>query len=129
MRRPDNHNARVVPASRKNAGVRVTLLWAAETNAVAVLVRNHSTSDQFELVVEPEDNPIQTRRTMSTSVSPTPSTQHEREQLQRADATTASISERENREIETANASGNTPVVVIHGLWLLPSSWTNWAAR
>jgi pimeloyl-ACP methyl ester carboxylesterase len=39
-----------------------------------------------------------------------------------------SISERENREIEAANASGNTPVVFIHGLWLLPSSWANWAA-
>jgi hypothetical protein len=30
----------------------------------------------------------------------------------------ASISERENREIEVANASGNTPVVFIHGLSL-----------
>src|SRR6187549_1055521 len=39
----------------------------------------------------------------------------------------ASVSERENREIEAANASGNTPVVFIHGLWLLPSSWANWA--
>jgi pimeloyl-ACP methyl ester carboxylesterase len=39
----------------------------------------------------------------------------------------ASISERENREIEAANASGRTPVVFIHGLWLLPSSWANWA--
>jgi pimeloyl-ACP methyl ester carboxylesterase len=39
----------------------------------------------------------------------------------------ASISEREQREIEAANASGNTPVVLIHGLWLLPSSWANWA--
>jgi len=39
----------------------------------------------------------------------------------------ASISERENREIEAANASGNTPVVFIHGLWVLPSSWANWA--
>src|SRR5499426_169172 len=38
-----------------------------------------------------------------------------------------SISEREKREIETANASGSTPVVFIHGLWLLPSSWANWA--
>ena len=35
----------------------------------------------------------------------------------------ASISERESREIEAANASGTTPVVFIHGLWLLPSSW------
>src|SRR5262249_15665843 len=42
-------------------------------------------------------------------------------------ATPASTSERENREIEAANASGNTPVVFIHGLWLLPSSWANWA--
>ena len=39
----------------------------------------------------------------------------------------ASMSERESREIEAANASGTTPVVFIHGLWLLPSSWDNWA--
>jgi pimeloyl-ACP methyl ester carboxylesterase len=38
----------------------------------------------------------------------------------------ASISEREHREIEAANASGKTPVVFIHGLWLLPGSWANW---
>jgi pimeloyl-ACP methyl ester carboxylesterase len=37
-----------------------------------------------------------------------------------------SISEREQKEIDAANASGNTPVVFIHGLWLLPSSWANW---
>ena len=39
----------------------------------------------------------------------------------------ASVSEREKREIESANASGATPVIFIHGLWLLPSSWANWA--
>jgi non-heme chloroperoxidase len=39
----------------------------------------------------------------------------------------ASISERESREIEAASASGTTPVVFIHGLWLLPGSWANWA--
>ena len=39
----------------------------------------------------------------------------------------ASISERENREIEAANAAGSTPVVFVHGLWVLPSSWANWA--
>jgi pimeloyl-ACP methyl ester carboxylesterase len=38
----------------------------------------------------------------------------------------ASISEREHHEIEAANASGARPVVFIHGLWLLPSSWANW---
>ena len=39
----------------------------------------------------------------------------------------ASITEREQGQIDEANASGNTPVVFIHGLWLLPSSWDNWA--
>ena len=39
----------------------------------------------------------------------------------------SSISEREYQEIEAANASGRTPVVFIHGLWLLPSSWADWA--
>jgi non-heme chloroperoxidase len=29
--------------------------------------------------------------------------------------------------VEAANASGNPPVVFIHGLWLLPSSWNRWA--
>src|SRR5262249_52680665 len=38
----------------------------------------------------------------------------------------SSISKREAREIEVANASGKTPVVLIHGLWVLPSSWANW---
>jgi pimeloyl-ACP methyl ester carboxylesterase len=37
------------------------------------------------------------------------------------------ISAREQAQIEQANASGKTPVVFIHGLWLLPSSWDNWA--
>jgi hypothetical protein len=58
MRGSDNHKPRVVLASRKNAGIRVTLLWAADTDTIAVLVRDDSTSDQFELVVEPEDNPM-----------------------------------------------------------------------
>src|SRR6476646_7694526 len=31
-------------------------------------------------------------------------------------------------EIDQANATGRTPVVFIHGLWLLPSSWDRWAA-
>jgi pimeloyl-ACP methyl ester carboxylesterase len=36
------------------------------------------------------------------------------------------ISDREARQIEQATSSGRTPVVFIHGLWLLPSSWNNW---
>src|SRR5919201_3166800 len=38
----------------------------------------------------------------------------------------AGISEREARQVEKANSSGNTPIVLIHGLWVLPSSWNNW---
>src|SRR3954447_17362642 len=37
------------------------------------------------------------------------------------------ITERESRQVEQANRSGRTPVVFIHGLWLLPSSWDKWA--
>jgi non-heme chloroperoxidase len=40
---------------------------------------------------------------------------------------TMTSSERETRQVEQANASGLTPVVFIHGLWLLPSSWDRWA--
>jgi pimeloyl-ACP methyl ester carboxylesterase len=36
------------------------------------------------------------------------------------------ITEREQEEIDAANRSGSTPVVFIHGLWLLPSSWDRW---
>ena len=38
-----------------------------------------------------------------------------------------SITEHEAEQVERANASGRTPVVFIHGLWLLPSSWDRWA--
>jgi pimeloyl-ACP methyl ester carboxylesterase len=37
------------------------------------------------------------------------------------------ITEREHGQIEQANAGERTPVVFIHGLWLLPSSWDRWA--
>ena len=39
----------------------------------------------------------------------------------------AGMTDRETEQIERANASGRTPVVFIHGLWLLPSSWDRWA--
>src|SRR5262245_26634979 len=38
-----------------------------------------------------------------------------------------SITEQERAQVERANASDATPVVFIHGLWLLPSSWDSWA--
>src|SRR4051794_13905406 len=37
------------------------------------------------------------------------------------------LTAQESQQVEQANASGRTPVVFIHGLWLLPSSWDNWA--
>jgi non-heme chloroperoxidase len=46
---------------------------------------------------------------MSGTISPTTIIDHELEQIRQA------------------NASQATPVVFIHGLWLLPSSWANWA--
>lgn len=58
MRRSDNHEPRVVLASRRNAGIRVTLLWAPDTNAVAVLVRDDGADERFELLVEPGASPI-----------------------------------------------------------------------
>jgi len=39
----------------------------------------------------------------------------------------ATVTEHEGQQVERANASGLTPVVFIHGLWLLPSSWDRWA--
>src|SRR5919205_2039284 len=38
------------------------------------------------------------------------------------------ITEHEAQEVARANATGLQPVVFIHGLWLLPSSWDRWAA-
>jgi non-heme chloroperoxidase len=40
----------------------------------------------------------------------------------------ASITEREAQQIDGANATGRTPVVFVHGLWLLPNCWERWAA-
>lgn len=33
----------------------------------------------------------------------------------------------ELEQVEHANKSGKTPVVFVHGLWLLPNSWDRWA--
>jgi pimeloyl-ACP methyl ester carboxylesterase len=42
--------------------------------------------------------------------------------------TDTTITEHETAQVERANAAGLTPVVFVHGLWLLPSSWDRWAA-
>jgi len=39
----------------------------------------------------------------------------------------ATLTARESGQVDAANASGRTPVVFIHGLWLLASSWDRWA--
>ena len=36
------------------------------------------------------------------------------------------ITDHEIAEIDQANGSGRTPVVFVHGLWLLPTSWDRW---
>jgi pimeloyl-ACP methyl ester carboxylesterase len=41
--------------------------------------------------------------------------------------TDLSVTEHEAAEVAAANATGKQPVVFIHGLWLLPSSWQRWA--
>ena len=38
------------------------------------------------------------------------------------------ITEHEAQQVERANATCRQPVVFVHGLWLLPSSWDRWAA-
>jgi non-heme chloroperoxidase len=38
----------------------------------------------------------------------------------------STITAHEMQQIDAANASGRPPVVFIHGLWLLPSSWDRW---
>jgi non-heme chloroperoxidase len=40
----------------------------------------------------------------------------------------ADITEHEEAQISEANSSALAPVVFIHGLWLLPSSWDRWRA-
>jgi non-heme chloroperoxidase len=42
--------------------------------------------------------------------------------------TTQSVTAGESEQVQRANESGLQPVVFIHGLWLLPSSWDRWAA-
>jgi pimeloyl-ACP methyl ester carboxylesterase len=38
----------------------------------------------------------------------------------------ATLTTHEQQEIDRANASGLQPVLFVHGLWLLSSSWDNW---
>jgi pimeloyl-ACP methyl ester carboxylesterase len=40
----------------------------------------------------------------------------------------APVTDPEAEQVERANDSGRKPVVFVHGLWLLPSSWDRWAS-
>src|SRR5216110_4004059 len=53
---------------------------------------------------------------MTTAASQTPA------------AGTPTITDHETQQLDRANKTGLQPVVFIHGLWLLPSSWDRWAA-
>ena len=41
--------------------------------------------------------------------------------------TDTTVTTHEADEVAAANATGKQPVVFVHGLWLLPSSWDRWA--
>src|SRR6266550_2253340 len=62
---------------------------------------------------------------MSASLKPT---EEIRVSTASASQPTAPSSPTLDDQIEQANATGRTPVVFVHGLWLLPSSWNRWAA-
>jgi pimeloyl-ACP methyl ester carboxylesterase len=46
-----------------------------------------------------------------------------------SDIAETTTTEHEAEQVKRANESGLPPVVFIHGLWLLPSSWDRWAER
>jgi non-heme chloroperoxidase len=57
---------------------------------------------------------------------PNPGSRHDRRRVKHY-PTGKTITEHELEQYERANATGRTPVVFVHGLWLLPSSWDRWA--
>jgi hypothetical protein len=50
--------ARVILPERPNAGLQVTLLWAEDTNAVAIFVCYDGSDNQFEVSVEADYNAL-----------------------------------------------------------------------
>ena len=46
--------------------------------------------------------------------------------MTKSQSSTSTITEHEAEQVERANKNGATPVVFVHGLWLLPSSWDRW---
>lgn len=48
-------------------------------------------------------------------------------EIESAQMSRATAIEYDEKQVDRANASGLQPVVFVHGLWLLPSSWDRWA--
>jgi hypothetical protein len=55
----DGGAPRVELAARENDGISVTLLWAPATNLLAVVVVDSRMCESFELVVDPDDRPLE----------------------------------------------------------------------
>jgi hypothetical protein len=49
---------RIELADRENDGISVTLFWDPETNLLAVVVVDSRRDESFELVIEPDDRPL-----------------------------------------------------------------------
>src|SRR5437870_4474691 len=47
--------------------------------------------------------------------------------MENASSRTSTVTKDEAVQVKEANESGRTPVVFVHGLWLLPNSWERWA--
>src|ERR1044071_7084782 len=45
-----------------------------------------------------------------------------------ASSPSVAVTDHEAQQVDRANTTGLQPVVFVHGLWLLPSSWDRWAA-
>ena len=50
----------------------------------------------------------------------------DRERIEPREDVVADITGYESEQIDKANATDKTPVVFVHGLWLLPTSWDRW---
>ena len=62
-----------------------------------------------------------------TIAQPDGDDQHGKVSEERAAKKAATITEHEMQQVARANQTKKQPVVFIHGLWLLPSSWDRWA--
>jgi pimeloyl-ACP methyl ester carboxylesterase len=49
------------------------------------------------------------------------------QRIKTSEPSAQTITEHESQQVERANATGLQPIVFVHGLWLLPSSWDRWA--